>query len=312
MVLDALACRLKISLGGYPRSFDGTTNRKSPALTFTKEIMKQILFAALAVACTTALAQPATTITVSPADMKGWVFFDDGTGGPCLPVSVCAMVVGPSTPPAGNGSARLKLVLSNERPTLGALLGQLAGKRFADLTALSYSTYKTTPTTAGDVLAIALQFNVDNDVTDGDFGFKGRLVFEPYHEPSLGPVMAGVWQTWNTLNGKWWLSSAGNPARFPSLVCSQSLPCTRAELQGHYPNIGIRDFPMQPNTVLKAGSGWTNFDGNADALTVGIDGTTTIYNFELGPTNKDECKNGGWEGIYKNQGQCVSSFAKSN
>ena len=133
--IDALACRLKILPGGYPRSFDGTTNRKSPALTFTKEIMKQILFAALAVACTTALAQPATTITVSPADMKGWVFFDDGTGGPCLPVSVCAMVVGPSTPPAGNGSARLKLVLSTERPTLGALLGPLAGKRFADLTA---------------------------------------------------------------------------------------------------------------------------------------------------------------------------------
>lgn len=110
--------------------------------------MKQLLFAALAVACTTALAQPATTVTVSPADMKGWAFFDDFAGTPCLPASVCAMVVGPATPAAGNGSARLKLVASNERPTLGVLLGQLAGKRFADLTALSYSTYKTTPNTA--------------------------------------------------------------------------------------------------------------------------------------------------------------------
>ena len=222
------------------------------------------------------------------------------------------MVVGPSTPPAGNGSARLKLAASNERPTLGSLLGQLAGKKFSDLTALSYSTYKTTPTTASDVLAIALQFNVDNDVTDGNVAFKGRLVFEPYQEPSLGPVLAGVWQTWNTLEGKWWLSGAGNPARFPSFVCEQASPCTRAQLLGYYPNIGFRDVPGQPNTVLKAGGGWANFDGNTDALTVGIDGTTTIYNFELGPTNKDECKNGGWEGIYKNQGQCVSSFAKSN
>ena len=80
---------------------------------------------------------------------------------------------------------------------------------------------------------------------------------------------------------------------------------------GTYPNIGIRDVPGEPNTILKAGSGWTNFDGNTDALQIGIGGITTTYNFELGPTNKDECKNGGWEGIFKNQGQCVSSFSNN-
>ena len=152
----------------------------------------------------------------------------------------------------------------------------------ADITTLSYSTYRTTPTAPTDVKAIALQFPVDNDVTDTDFAFRGRLVFEPYHEPSLGPVMAGVWQTWDTLAGKWWLSSAGNPSRFPSSVCSQGAPCTRAQLLGTYPNIGIRDVPGEPNTILKAGSGWTNFDGNTDALKVGIGGITTTYNFELG------------------------------
>ena len=271
--------------------------------------MKGIIFSALALACAPAFAQ--TAVTVSPADMKGWVFFDDGTSGPCLPGNLCEMVNGPATPPAGSGSAHLKLVTASDRPTLGALLGQLAGKKFAGITTLSYSTYKTTPTAASDVLAIALQFNVDNDVTDADFAFKGRLVFEPYNEASLGPVQAGVWQTWNTLAGKWWLSSAGNPARFPLSVCSISAPCTVAELLGHYPKIGIRDVPGQPNTILKAGGGWTNFDGNTDALKVGIDGTTTTYNFELGPTNKDECKNGGWEGIFKNQGQCVSSFSNN-
>ena len=270
--------------------------------------MKVLVLSALALACVPAFAQT-TTVTVSPIDMKGWVFFDDGSGGSCLPADVCAMVNGPATPPAGSGSARLKLVTSTDRPSIGALLSELAGKKFADITTLRYSTYKTTPTTPTDVLAIALQFNVDNDVTDTNVAFKGRLVFEPYLEPSLGPVQSGVWQTWNTLAGKWWLSSAGNPTRFPSNSCAQATPCTVAELLGHYPNIGIRDVPGQPNTILKAGSGWTNFDGNTDALTVGIGGTTTSYNFELGPTNKDECKNGGWEGIFKNQGQCVSSFS---
>lgn len=269
--------------------------------------MKSIVLSALALACAPVFAQ--TSVTVSPADMKGWVFFDDLAGTPCLAGNLCEMVSGPAAPPAGGGSAHLKLVSPGDRPSLGTLLGQLAGKKFADITTLSYSTYKTTPTASTDVLAIALQFPVDNDVTDSDFAFRGRLVFEPYQEPSLGPVLAGVWQTWNTLAGKWWLSSAGNPSRFPSFVCSQSAPCTVTELLGHYPNIGIRDIPGQPNTILKAGAGWTNFDGNTDALTVGINGVTTTYNFEVGPTSKDGCKNGGWEGIFKNQGQCVSSFS---
>jgi len=271
--------------------------------------MKSIVLSALTLACAPVFAQ--TTVIVSPADMKGWVFFDDLAGTPCLTSNMCEMVSGPATPPAGSGSANLKLVSPSDRPSLGSLLGQLAGKKFADITTLSYSTYKTTPTAPADVLAIALQFPVDNDVTDSDFSFRGRLVFEPYHEPSLGPVVVGMWQTWNTLAGKWWLSSAGTPSRFPSFVCAQSAPCTVAQLLGYYPNIGIRDIPGQPNTVLKAGSGWTNFDGNTDAFKVGIGGVITTYNFELGPTNKDECKNGGWEGIFKNQGQCVSSFSNS-
>lgn len=272
--------------------------------------MKSIVFGALALACAPVFAQ--TTVTVSPIDMKGWAYFDDGTGLSCLVSNVCEMVSGPGMPPAPSGSARLKLTALSDRPSLGALLGQLAGKRLTDITALSYSTYKTTPTVSSDVLAIALQFNVDNDVMDNDFTFKGRLVFEPYQEPSLGPVTAGTWQTWDTLKGKWWLSGAsGTPPRLPSTVCAQSLPCTVSQLIQYYPNIGIRDVPGQPNTILKAGGGWTGFDGNTDALTVGIGGVTTTYNFELGPTNKDECKNGGWEGIFKNQGQCVSSFSSN-
>lgn len=221
------------------------------------------------------------------------------------------MVSGPAMPPAGTGSAGLKLTALSDRPSFGASLGQLAGRKLADIKTLSYSTYKTTPTASSDVLAIALQFNVDNNVIDGNFDFKSRLVFEPYNEPSLGPVMAGTWQTWNTLAGKWWLSSAGNPDRFPLAVCGISASCTVTELLGHYPNIGIRDVPGQPNTILKAGGGWTNFDGNTDVLKVGIDGVTTTYKFELGPTNKDECKSGGWEGIFKNQAQCVGSFSSN-
>jgi hypothetical protein len=33
---------------------------------------------------------------------------------------------------------------------------------------------------------------------------------------------------------------------------------------------------------VKAGSGWSSFDGNVDALSVGIDGAETIFDFEGG------------------------------
>lgn len=266
--------------------------------------MKRYLVGAIALACASTMAQT-TTVNVWPGDMQGWVFFDDLAGAPCT--GTCAMVNGPGSPPAGSGSARLTLVLGSERPTLGALLAQLAGQRLADIHTLRYSTYKTTPTVSTDVLAIALQFNVDDDVTNNLAPFRGRLVFEPYHEPSLGPVVAGQWQTWNTLRGKWWLSS-----NFFGSFCRQSNPCTIGQLLATYPNMGIRDVLGQPNTFLKAGSGWSNFDGNTDALTIGIGATTTTYNFELGPTNKEQCKDGGWVGFFKNQGQCVSTFAKNN
>lgn len=250
-----------------------------------------------------------TTVTVSPFDMKDWTFFDDGTIRPCSAGEFCGMVDGPDAPPAGDGSANLELVGLDKRPSLGARLDWLAGVRLADIDVLRYSTYVKVNQ---NVQAIALQFPVDNDVMDQDFAFRGRLVFEPYFEPSLGPVQKLVWQTWDTLHGKWWLSSAGNPDRFPSTVCSQSAPCTVSELVGHYPNIGVRDVLFDPNVILKAGGGWAIFSGNVDALTIGITGSVpTTYNFERGPKDKAACFNGGWVGFAKNQGQCVSHFMKA-
>jgi hypothetical protein len=50
---------------------------------------------------------------------------------------------------------------------------------------------------------------------------------------------------------------------------------------------------------LKAGSGWVTFDGNADALTIGVEGEDTTYDFEPegGPIGK---ANFGFVAKYKN------------
>ena len=76
-----------------------------------------------------------------------------------------------------------------------------------------------------------------------------------------------------------------------------------------WPNSGIR--ASNGGTYLKAGGGWTGgFDGNVDALKIGVSGNDTTYNFEAAPTDKDQCKDGGWQNFtapsFKNQGQCVS------
>lgn len=236
-----------------------------------------------------------STVVVSPTTPNGWAFFDDnGNGGSG------SFVVGPPVPPAGVGSAQLQVTAANQGFALGSAI--LGGTKFADLTTVEYSTYRQT-VDAGNNLAIALQFNFDADVTDANNTFQGRLVFEPY-QTFPGAVTQGVWQTWNALAGKWWRTRSG--------PCPQSNPCTMAEVIANWPNGGVR---AGGGVILKAGSGWATFTGNTDKLTIGVNGTSTTYDFEpfITPSDKDSCKDGGWRNLsradgtsFKNQGDCVS------
>lgn len=249
-----------------------------------------------------AMGQSSTTVVVTPTNSAGWGFLQEtpnGTG---------SLVVGPSTPPLGIGSANL-IVDSTGAEILGeAAYGDV---QLSDITKLRYSTYKTSGSPA---LAIALQFAIDYDNTDSHTGFQGRLVYEPYHTQT---VATGVWQTWDTLNdsagtgaGNWWFSP-GSGFRPGAVTCPQSNPCTWAQVNSLYPNASIRGA-----VYLKAGGGWIGgFDGNADALTIGVNGDDITYDFEpySVATNKDQCKNGGFANFkradgssFKNQGDCVS------
>ena len=245
-----------------------------------------------------------TTVTVSPGDMHGWFFCDDQSD--CAGAATGSLVAGPATPPLGIGSARLLAPTSSDGQIFA--LAAYQGTKLAEITALQYSTFVTS---GGPPQAIALQFNIDSDVTDGNTGFQGRLVFEPYQGAPAGTVVQGVWQIWNPMaQGRWW--GSGNPATRPiSAACPQSSPCTWQQIVSAFPNAGIH--PTAGAVIFKAGSGWTNFDGNVDAFTIGVSGKSTTYDFEPVATNKDACQNGGWQNVYrangspfKNQGDCVS------
>ena len=233
------------------------------------------------------------TVVVHPADMQGWGFAQE------TPNGSGQMVAGPETPPLGTGSANL--IVDN---TGGWILGyaHYEGTPLADIDRLEYSTYRTTGSSA---LAIALQFNIDFDLTDAITVFQGRLVYEPYYTHT---VVTGEWQTWNTLDdagtGNWWFTRPpGN------LTCSIANPCTWSEVLAAFPNAGIHPSPGLGAVLLKAGGGWIGgFDGNTDALTIGISGVTVTYDYELHapqPTSTEQCKNGGYATYgFRNVGQC--------
>lgn len=206
-----------------------------------------------------------TTVVIYPGDMGTWGFLEEtATGGG-------AMMLGPGTPPSGLGSAQLVV-----DGTGGELLGttDFGGTLFSTITELAYSTFRVAPT--GGILAPTLQFNVDYDLTDANTSWQGRLVFEPYYTGA--PVLDATWQTWNpmTAAAAWWATGApGN------VVCSQGSPCTWAEVLAAFPNAGIQAPPLS-GVLLKAGGGWSSgYDGNVDALVIGIGGVTTTFDFEL-------------------------------
>ncbi len=205
-----------------------------------------------------------TTIVVKPSKMNGWgIAVETGS-------AAGNFSTGPSTAPLGTGSVHFTTADSAGGVLIGAVV--FTNTRLDSITTLQYSTYQTT-TSSSTIQATSLQFNIDDDLTDGDNNWKGRLVFEPYHTEV---ITKGIWQTWDTLTqGKWW----GTNSSPISSSCPMNSPCTWSEVLTAYPNAGIHS--TLGAVLLKAGSGWpAGFDGNADKLVIGINGVNTTFDFE--------------------------------
>jgi hypothetical protein len=223
------------------------------------------------------LLNPSGTVVVSPGNLHGWTLYNDQTDTACTDGTVCLFVQGPSTPPSGSGSAELATPLASDGKAL--VLPDYKGTRFDAITDLHYATHRQTAD-PGNNLAIALQFNVDYDLTDQATGYQGRLVFEPYQGIG-GNVPQNTWQTWDAKAGKWWGTKASVPVNGVTATnsCVQATPCTWTQLLAAFPNIGVH--ASYGAVVLKAGSGWAGFRGNVDQLTIGLSGTSTTFDFEL-------------------------------
>lgn len=211
-----------------------------------------------------------TRVKVTPKNMKGWAFANEG------PIGSGMLVRGPGRP-LGKGSAELRV---NDTGREILYKSAYQGTYLRDVRPLAYLTFRQQGSSA---VAISLQFNIDYDLTDAVELYQGRLVYEPYFTHT---VQTGAWQGWNTQDnaaaGNWW--STRPPGSLPG-NCPQSDPCTWSEMLTKFPNVGIHR--IYGLVLLRAGGPWLGgFLGNTDALVVGVRGHTTVYDFE--PNHGDE------------------------
>ena len=109
--------------------------------------------------------------------------------------------------------------------------------------------------------------------------------------------MPGQWQTWDTMSGGAWYSSASGSSTYRPIVggvaqpnppCTQSSYCTWSTLMTDYPNARIRPtISGAPGLFLiRAGGPVTGgFVGATDNVVVGIGSNVTNNNFEPGDGN---------------------------
>lgn len=239
------------------------------------------------------------TIVVTPTNTQGWSTDDTRPGG-----AVNFVVDGSA--PSGNGALQLT---TDATTTAKAQYMHAANVPLSSVTELSYYTRQVSSSFAQGDPSYQLPVCLGGVVGTTCVGFT-TLVYEPYENPGLGTpggvVVPGIWQQWDVDAGQFWssrtasgggacttLAGGGGPP-FYTLAGLQSV-CPNAVVVGFGVNIGSNNPSYNVYTDL------FNFNG-------------TTYDFEPYEvaSNKDQCKNGGFLTVkrndgsgFKNQGDCI-------
>jgi hypothetical protein len=251
-----------------------------------------------------------------PVGDSRWTFVDESKPG--APAPTGAQVAVGAQAPTGETAVRFTIGSSVEALTLQNLDPQWRGLRLQAVDRLAYCTYLAD---APLPYAVMLELNIDADLSDSATAWQGRLVYEPARN---GAVVLGEWQCWDTRPGVWW-ATGGPVAAFADAQNPQPL----AAILARFPNLGLH--PRYGGLVLKAGDGWSRFDGYVDGVILSAGERRWLFDFEsadsqeqadgnrtqeirrrvteqvVSLTDKDACKEGGWEFWgFRNQGQCVA------
>lgn len=225
-------------------------------------------------------------VEVTGSSLNGWALSTTDGGTPPN-TATAQFVTGPATPPLGIGSAQLA-VGTNGNGAAQLRSTTYDGTLVSSLTELRYHTYRTQDGSGGQMAYIILNVDLDGNGSTDDLVFFEPEYQKPVYNPSLpdqGPLLTGVWQSWNALAGGWWsLNGLGglNPGTGvkPLSTYIAANPTARIAVNA----------AGAVRLVAGFGAGaWDNFDGNVDGFTIGINGQSTTYDFE--PSAGNTCAN---------------------
>ena len=302
-------------------------------------------FACLAALAPSTTAFAATTKVVTEADvvrqpqvppMTGWGLYTNSL----TPPTAGAFVEGPAAPPLGTGSFRTTTLLGSEKVFLYNFTH--IGTKLSAVDRIAYSTYRSAGS-ANQLPALNVQIDFNGPAVANGFS---TLVYEPVYNPSQA-VVSNIWQSWTaTGSGVWWSTGTINGQCIGATdTCDKSW----AEIVANNPAatvlgaVGINQGSGNPG-LTGATDAFTfdettyNFESKPDADGDGVtdgddncvnvpnpgqedgdgDGLGTACDQNERPQTKEDCKQGGFAAYtignpprpaFKNQGDCVSSFA---
>ncbi|WP_169239044.1 right-handed parallel beta-helix repeat-containing protein [Candidatus Roseilinea sp. NK_OTU-006] len=227
-----------------------------------------------AVTCTfTNTITPVTTvITVTPVLTNGWGYITETVGPGVFPIPF-DIVLPPPAPTLGEASARFVLTDVTWRHMYAAPI--LTGTLLRDITVFEYRLRF--PASSGQTPYINIGW--DDDVTDSNTGFRGRLVYSP---DSLAPDTWHIVDARNDPTPRWYTTLAGATA-----CNSLSNTCTFTDLIAAYPNAAIHPDNLLGAPLgfigIRVGGGSSTGIGYADGLRVGVGDQITLYDFEAAP-----------------------------
>ena len=253
-----------------------------------------------------------TQVIVTPTNQQGWSSTaptaDTRTGGA---VSFNHDMTAPGNP--HNGA--LQLTTDNTTTAKAQYMHDTATP-LSSVTELSYQTKQNTP--VGPIAdpsyqlaicatgATASGCNPQIDSTSSSFT---TLVYEPY-QGGQGAIVNNEWQSWDISSGGLFWSTHTVVCSNGTLVGTPGGPSsyTLAQVQSACPDALVFQFGVNIGT--------NNPGYNVETDLFNFNGTT--YNFEpfITATDKNQCKDGGWQTAtdtsgnhFKNQGDCVSYIA---
>ena len=266
---------------------------------------KWLLIVSLTALLALALVAPATatlfagsTVVVTPTNQQGWSTSDTRPGG-----AVNFVVDG--TAPSGNGALQLT---TDATTTAKAQYMHQASIPLADVNDLSYHTRQISATFAegeASYQLVACLGGVSGTTCNGFTTF----VYEPYENPGMGDpgsvVIPNVWQKWNVSSGQMWSSRSYSNGGCTVVAGAGGPPFyTLAGLKSMCPNAVVIGFGVNIGSNNPAWNVYTDL----------VQFNDTTYDFEPYEvaTNKDQCKNGGYLTVkrndgsgFKNQGDCI-------